>query len=275
MNTYRKLILLALVLVFLIFSCKTTYKEDRIVICKKNISGLEDIVNIDTCLVQPIDYTHTVSLNTLPVDEKKKKFIDLILPAILIAKLRLEDTLMLVKHLNAQDTAKLSGKEKKFLKKTYELYRADNFEHLKRKMTPPPNSIILAQAALESGWGTSRFFLTANNIFGVWSFDKNEPRIKASILRGKKAVYLKKYSSLSHSIDDYFLTIARGPYRDFRIKNMETDNPFELIPYLNRYSEMDTIYTDHLRKVIRYNDLEKYDDYQIDPKYLDVKTEIK
>lgn len=234
----------------------------------KNINSVNDIQDIDTSVVKPYDYKSVISLNELPVAEKKQKFIDMILPAILVIRAELKNTQNEVKSLIASDTSRISKKQKKYLHKLLKKYKAENFDELLSKLNTHPNSIVLAQSAVESGWGTSRFFLEANNIFGVWSFSKHDNRIKANKDRNGKFTYLKKYSSLSKSIEDYFLTIAKGPYGDFRLQRTEIKNPYKLVSYLQKYSELGEGYVKKLQVVIKSNDFTKYDNYHIDPKYL-------
>jgi Bax protein len=128
-------------------------------------------------------------------------------------------------------------------------------------MKPHPKSIALAQSAMESSWATSRFFRAAKNVFGVWSFDKQDSRIEALKKRGNKTVWVKKYPTLEASIRDYYRTIARGKaFGEFRKLKMETDDPFKLVKKLDRYSEKGAAYGKELAAVIRQNNFTEYDD---------------
>ena len=131
-----------------------------------------------------------------------------------------------------------------------------------------PVSIVLAQAALESGWGTSRFFLQANNPFGIWSFNPDDDRMVASSHRSGEKIYLRKYHNLEQAIEGYYVTLATGPYSDFRIARRKTSSPYLLCEDLSIYSEKGEVYVKELQQVIRTNDLTKYDSYQIAPKYI-------
>ncbi len=93
-------------------------------------------------------------------------------------------------------------------------------------MKTHPVSIVLAQAAIESAWGESRFFKKGNNIFGMWSYNRKEPRMRARETRNGKPVYLKKYRSLSDAIDDYFVTMVE--VHMIVLENIEniTDDPY-------------------------------------------------
>ena len=234
----------------------------------KSLNSPEDIIEITSSQVKPIDYTNAISLKELSIKEKKKKFIDLILPAILLAKHELAIEQYEVKKFINKDTSKLCDKNKKFLKEMFKKFKADNLNTLLYKMETHPTSIVIAQAAIESGWGTSRFYLEANNIFGVWSFNSNESRVKSIFSREGKDIYLRKYENLHMSVLDYFLTIARGPYSEFRAERLVSQDPAKLIPYLINYSEKREEYIQSLQKLITKNDLTKYDSYKIDSRYI-------
>ncbi|MFW5944456.1 MAG: hypothetical protein ACOCTU_04285 [Bacteroidota bacterium] len=112
--------------------------------------------------------------------------------------------------------------------------------------------------------------MAANNTFGVWSFNPDESRIRARGIRDGTPVYLRKYDDLSGSIIDYYKVISNGPYDEYRKARKRTDDPFELVEYLFRYSEMGQEYIDRLKTVMRKSDLARYDDYQLDPTYISV-----
>ncbi|SFV53801.1 BAX protein [hydrothermal vent metagenome] len=142
-------------------------------------------------------------------------------------------------------------------------YYAKDPQDLLVRMKPHPISITLAQAAIESGWGTSRLFRVANNAFGVWSFKEDEPRVPAYAYRHHKQVYLKKYNSIADSIRDYYKTIATSKvFYKFRAKTMQTPNPYTLVKELDKYSERKYTYTHNLTLIIKHNKFLKYDKYE-------------
>ena len=195
-------------------------------------------------------------LRKLSTKEKKRRFIELVLPAIKESRDRLMVT---YKNLLELKDSNLTESDREYLDNLYKLYRIQDrdIDKLILAVKPHPISVILAQAALESGWGTSRFFREGSNIFGIWSFDENEERIKA---RGSNGVYLKKYDSYVESVDDYMLILGRSPkYEEFRKARMETDDPYELIQYLKVYSELRDEYVRRLRIVIKANKFTKFD----------------
>ena len=82
-----------------------------------------------------------------------------------------------------------------------------------------PTSIIIAMAGVESGWGTSRFALEGNALFGVRTWDlKNVPHMKAK--GNMDAPWgVKKYSTKCKSVEDMIAILNRHPaYEDFRIE---------------------------------------------------------
>jgi Bax protein len=146
------------------------------------------------------------------------------------------------------------------LKELREIYKAKNNQELLIKIKPHPISITLAQAAVESGWATSRFFNIANNLFGVWSFNKDEARVPASETRGKKTIWIKKYENIEDSIRDYYKVLAKGrAYKEFRKLKMETNDPYKLVKKLDKYSERGAIYGKELRAMIKYNKFYRFD----------------
>ena len=65
----------------------------------------------------------------------------------------------------------------------YDYCNCATIQELYYCLSEQPNSIIIAQAAIESGWGTSRFFLEGFNLFGIHSFYSGDMKIKAEVLR--------------------------------------------------------------------------------------------
>ncbi len=250
-------------------SDKGVKKESHIKFVKtlnKRINSPEDITIFKDRDIKPINYVNTISLNKLEVSEKKKKFFNMILPAILISKHKFKVLRNRAKRII--NSINPSSADLAFLKKMYKKFDTTDNKELLIRMKTHPVSIVLAQAAIESAWGESRFFKKGNNIFGVWSYNKNEPRIKAREKRGNKHVYLRKYKSLSDAIDDYFVIIGRGAYKSFRKHRNMTNNPLQLVQYLVNYCELKEKYTKKLRRFIIKNRLTKFDKFRIDKKYI-------
>jgi Bax protein len=191
---------------------------------------------------------------TISVQEKKQHFKDILVPIVTSVYIKLNTQYEDVKRdLN-------TSINEEFIIKLKKTYRAKSDEELLQALKPHPISIALAQCAIESAWLTSRFTKQANNIFGVWSFNKNEPRIAASGLRGDKTIYLRKYKTLKHSVENYYYTLAIGKsYKDFRKQRVATDDPYIIVDNLLAYSEKREVYTEMLKKVIEFNKFDKYD----------------
>ncbi|NJN25945.1 MAG: hypothetical protein HC819_08245 [Cyclobacteriaceae bacterium] len=236
------------------------------------VEKADDIVSIENNLVPPILYSDVKLLNELDMETRKKKFVEVILPTILIYHHQLGQEREKVKilHEKYRNEVAWSIEDSMFVQPVFQRYKTDEFEELIDRMEPPPTSLAIAQAALESGWGSSRFFKEANNVFGIWSFSENDERIVANLSRDGKAIYLKKYSNLLGSVEDYHLLLASSDhYSDFRDCIQRGNNVFELIWYLRTYSERRDQYVIMLRNVIAANQLTNYDEYILDPAYYD------
>ncbi len=243
-----------------------------LVIDHVTVEKIEDIKPIKDSLVVPILYSDVTLLNELDMDTRKRKFIDILIPTVLIYHHQLSRNKEKVKILQekARYSMKWTTDDSLFIQTSFDRYKTKNFNELIKRMNPPPISLAIAQAALESGWGSSRFFKEANNVFGIWSFSENDNRIIANESREGKQIYLKKYDNLLGSVEDYHILLASSDtYRDFRDCIQRSNNVYELIWYLRIYSERRDQYVIMLRNVIVANDLTKYDLYRIDPDFYD------
>lgn len=201
-----------------------------------------------------------VRLADLSVGEKKRAFVGLLVPAIDAVERDLQWRRDVVERLAEMETH--TRDEEKFLAGLFSSYRIKNgsMEELLLKMVMPPKSLIISQGALESGWGTSRFFREGNNIFGVWSYNTNEPRIAATTRSNGYTPHLKKYESLKGSVEDYVLLLARGEsYRDLRAGMRRGETSTELARHLTMYSELREEYVKRVVSVIESNKLKELD----------------
>jgi Bax protein len=233
-----------------------------------NLKSLNEVVMLKDELVKPILYTNVAGLDRLPTLQAKATFISAVLPSILVAKHRIEEDR---KHMvTLRDKTEWEVADSTFFLDMQLRYKARTVNDLIGRMRTLPNSIVLAQTAVESGWGQSRFFLSASNLFGIWSFNASEPRIAAARTRGNKMIYLRSYPDMSQSIQHYFEILARSTaYRSLRKARLRTDNPFKLLPHLKYFSERRSAYTRQLKSVILENNLTQYDRFRIDPQYID------
>lgn len=262
-------------LLFFLTGCESnkTYKVASQFLTLKTPKG---IIPVKDSLVVPVIYTNTVSFKSLAVAEKKSKFIDFILPSVLVVKHDIEQEQSLVKALKEKKLRekKFTPEDSILMKDLLKKYHSKNLDELEMRIKPHPTSIVLAQAAIESGWGTSHFFIRGNNVFGVWANSQTKEKIKATSSRKGKAIFVKKYLNISHSIRDYYLTLATTrAYDKFRRKRMVVSNPYTLSRFLNSYSETGSVYTKKIRSIIRENNLKRFDTYKIDPQFLEVVTD--
>ena len=221
-----------------------------------HIDNANDILPLNFDSLEFYIYNQIPDLSHLSPDVRKKKFINLILPSILIEKSKIKTAYNYV--VDNFDNISLN----KLTQPLYDYCNCITVEELLLCLTEQPNSIILAQAAIESGWGTSRFFLEGFNLFGIHSFSNEDNRIKAS--SNSKPVYVKKYIDISSSVSDYLRTLAKGnSYLEYRKQRLEFKNVNNLIQYLTKYSERRELYIKDIALIIDYNNLTQYDTIQI------------
>jgi Bax protein len=202
-------------------------------------------------------YLPSIVPENMTVAEKKKRFRALLIPAI--------DDVYADLSKQYEELKKIieRGETNERIAKLKVSYKVESDLDLLKAIKPHPKSIALAQAAMESAWGTSRFFVKANNIFGVWSFDKSEPRIAASEKRGDKTIWVKKYASVEAAVSDYYRVLGRGSaFKEFRTTKMENPDPYVLVTKLDRYSEKGDEYGKELAAMIRFNKFDKFDQTQ-------------
>lgn len=119
-----------------------------------------------------------------------------------------------------------------------------------------PTTLILAQAAIESGWGTSRFAREGNSLFGEWTFRKGGGLIPENRQTGKSH-QVKAFDSLSASVRSYMKNINRNraykelrEYRKNMRQNGSTLDAFKLAEGLHRYSQKGEAYVRSLHNVM-------------------------
>ena len=220
--------------------------------------------------VKPIYFTRLPKdLDTIKsVKEKKETFLQILLPLVVAENEKIkEDRKYLLKIVKGNATIE----SKKWLNKKYKAYKVSDREisELIKKIDIVPTSIALAQAAKESGWGTSRFALEGNAIYGQWTWngDGIEPLEKTK----NKSHQILKFPLLRASVKAYIINLNthRG-YRSFREKRFELRKEnkklagLELIHELDNYAQTGKEYTKILEQIIRQNDLDELEAVTID-----------
>jgi len=155
---------------------------------------------------------------------------------------------------------------KRFLQitKRYKLKVTDKLSKYLLFIDIIPNSLLLAQSAVESGWGKSRFIKKANNIFGQWTWSGKglAPKNRDNNKKHK----IKIFKSLSESVCGYMINLnvgwAYSKFRILRAKLRAKDKKISgliLSKTLTKYSQKKEEYTKLLAKIIKRNNLERFD----------------
>ena len=252
-------VFLLVVMLFTFSSCSaqqriiTEVKYDKIV-----VNSVEDIYQKRDGLFVFSDIN--IDLRKIPSEKRKDVFVKLLLPSIEVVQQEVLNNREIVKKLKLKK--ELTENEKIYAEKLFKKYRTEygKWNELESKMIVYPASLILTQGAIESAWGTSRFFREANNAFGVWSTNPNEPRIAAKGSRGDFTPHLKKYATLKDTVEDITLIISRSSaYSGARKMIWEGKSPYEIAGGLTKYSEEGKEYVKKVRSTLKYNNFHEYD----------------
>ena len=202
--------------------------------------------------------------------KRKNLFIQIVLPLILEENTRIKvERKKLFAVLNKNNN---SDSEIKWLKSKFKQYGVVNRDltTLKIRMDEIPVSLAIAQAAKETGWGTSRFALEGNALFGQWTFSGEGIKPKGADIGDTHKVM--KFKVLQASVRAYQRNLnTHSSYREFRkMRAIQRDNQgnlnsLELVNYLDKYAETGLEYTKILKKIIEQNNLTDFDDAELLP----------
>ena len=226
----------------------------------------------ETKLVKPVALTLLPGEIKMIESTKKRKefFIQIVLPLVLKENNNIRlDRKTLFKIINKSNNTKL---EKKWLEKKYKQYgvTSKDLTTLKIRMDEIPVSLALAQAAKETGWGTSRFAQEGNALFGQWTWSGEG--IKPTGADGASKHKVAKFKVLKASVKAYQRNLnTHSGYKEFRRERaIQRDNEGKLnslllVNYLDKYAETGVEYTKVLKKIIEQNSLIEFDDVKILP----------
>ena len=213
------------------------------------------------------------------VKKRKDLFIQIVLPLILEENNKiLLDRKKLFAVLNKNNNSK---SDNQWLIKKFKQYGVTNKDipTLKRRMDIIPPSMAIAQAAKETGWGTSRFALEGNALFGQWTYTDKGIKPAAADAGSKHKVMM--FNVLKSSVRAYARNLnTHKSYRKMRyVRAIQRDNfgkldSLELVDYLDQYAETGKEYTIILKKIIEQNTLNDFDDVKILPNSEAVKNLI-
>ena len=219
------------------------------------------------------------------VKHRKKIFIKLLLPLLIRHNIAITQKRSFLKILIEKPTLSLSIDEQNWLVKTALRYKIfdknipkpiitkEILKELLNRVDIIPVSLALAQSSLETGWGTSRFSIDGNALFGQWTWKTNKgirpkqraPGTKHSVLR---------FSQLAGSIEDYTHNLnSSSHYRGFRSKRSalrKAGYPIDiwaqnLVEELKKYSSNSEHYISTIKVIIQENQLTGYDNYSLSP----------
>ena len=232
-------------------------------------------------LVKPIALTLLPNELKMMVNTKKRKefFIQIVLPLIIkennIIK---KDRRTLFDIINKSNNTTL---ELSWLKKKYKQYgiKSKDLSTLKIRMDEIPVSLAIAQAAKETGWGTSRFAQEGNALFGQWTWSGEG--LKPRDAKEGEDHKVMKFNILQASVRAYQRNLnTHSTYKDFRKARAElrdSKNSLDSIilsKYLNKYAETGNQYVEVLQKIIIQNKLQDFDDAKLLPSSSDLESLI-
>ncbi len=202
------------------------------------------------------------------VKQKKRAFFSYLYPMVVHSNQKI---LQLRKQIQALSKQKLlTDEDTTFIEQLAEKYKVSTEQPLTKqlqkllvKVDILPPSLVLAQAANESSWGTSRFATQANNFFGQWCFRRGCGLVPES--RDDEAIHeVAKFKTVFHSVQSYMLNLNRHPaYKELRMirhqlkKQQQPLIGSALAQGLESYSERGEDYVAEINQMIRYNKLER------------------
>lgn len=249
------------------------YPEYHIEVDEITVSSSKSILIQGSYNIKPVKYIGTLDFDTIPESIRKMVFINYMLPAIVIEHDRLLNLMRHIEFIELRMVNKrtLRKEDLEFFKEMMEKYDATSIKDLKIRLYPTPVSLVLAQATLESGWGTSNVFSRANNPFGIMSFSSEEQRRKFLNPEQQTEAFYRSYSDVNQSVEHYFYFIARlASYEKFRRKRWERGSSIAMVNLLKSYHETDE-YATLVASIINKNDYTKYDNITISKDYFQYK----
>jgi len=235
---------------------------------KYNLKSVKEtkLVNIGNS----IDHLPNEMKKIESVKKRKNLFIQIVLPLIIEenTKIRL-DRKKLFAILNKNNNSKT---DKEWLLKKFKQYgvNKNDLSTLKIRMDEIPVSLAIAQAAKETGWGTSRFAQEGNALFGQWTWSGEGIKPAGADSDSKHKV--AKFKVLKASVKAYQRNLnTHSGYKNFRKEraiqrdNQGKLNSLELVKHLDKYAETGVEYTKILKQIIQQNSLTDFDDVKILP----------
>lgn len=216
--------------------------------------------------------------NKLSIQRKKALFLRLLLPLVIAENQAIRQQRAWLESVLAAELPDKMSQAGQYLQQLADTYRvrgslhnAEVQQRLLRRIDEIPAALVLAQAATESGWGTSRFAQQGNNLFGHWTFRTDQGLIPKQRDAGRNH-RVRIFSSLRGSLRAYFHNLnTTRPYQSFRNlraqlrqQGSELDG-FHLADGLMLYSERGADYVAEIRRLIKDNSLADFDHLELRP----------
>ncbi|SDG34201.1 Bax protein [Limimonas halophila] len=203
-------------------------------------------------------------------ETRKTLFEKIVLPLILKANAEIradrERLLKLIAKSDEPDGRDLAAAERQWLTalaKQYKLNKPD-LGKLRQRVDVVPVPMALAQAANESGWGTSRFARQGNALFGQWTWDTSQAMAPKSLQKGKGNYGVRKFPTLGASVAGYMRNLnthsAYEPFRRLRAEQRKGNgglNSHRLMAGLKAYSQRGDAYVREIRGMMKHNSYQK------------------
>jgi Bax protein len=232
-------------------------------------------------LVKPISLTLLPKEIKKIENTKKRKdlFIQIILPLVIKEnnKIRFDRK----KLFNILNKSKNTKAENTWINLKFKQYGVANkdLSTLKIRMDEVPISMAIAQAAKETGWGTSRFAQEGNALFGQWTWTGEG--LKPTDSDNSSTHKVMKFKVLQASVRAYQRNLnTHSSYRNFRVVRAELRDEGKkldsmiLSEYLDKYAETGKEYVKVLQQIIKQNNLSDFDDAKLLPSSIDLESLI-
>ena len=204
-----------------------------------------------------------------PIKNRKELFIKITLPLIVQENRKISSLNQNIKLIKSSFD-QISRKEAIWVQNLMKEYKADTLDSLLIKVDEIPVSLALAQAVIESGWGTSRFAYEGNALFGQYIWGKTNDGIIPNERETDAKYKIKSFNNLSESVASYMKNLNTNfHYNEFRINRFVLRSnkiPLKgiyLAEFLSSYSIEDN-YIDKIKNIIEINDFQDFENLSID-----------
>ena len=243
--------------------------SEMIEIFNKYQFSVDNLLNNQSANLVIFSSLPTDFMDIQPIIERKRLFINTLIPIIYSENLQiLNDRKKILDWWRESDGENFSRDFwPQWLFELSEKYGSSdsNLGNLLMRVDIIPISLALAQSAIESGWGTSRYSREGNAVFGQYTFDESKG-LKPKDRNENDEFFIKKFPNLSESVRSYLKNInTHLAYADFREERKklrmsgENLSGYKLVNFLKDYSERRESYIKDVKEIMSSNNFQKYD----------------